>query len=267
MIAIELLRKKGTDFMNSNSKKGNGVLYLTLAIIITAILCITIFPFFSRKSPKQGASESTAETSRTPVTETTALPRETTSRILEEKDYLPIEDENEEVAITDGEIDNSSPTGVVKVTRFARPVEGYVAKGFDKDTLVYSLTMNDYRVHLGIDVLASIGDSVSAFADGSILYVYDDPMNGKAITIDHGDGLLSHYFNLSEEIPDGIYEGALVHCGQTIAAVGDTTLIELSDENHMHFELTLNGEYINPLDYVEYEYAASKTSADLVYED
>lgn len=263
MNARQLLRKKGTDFMNSNSKKGNGVLYLTLVLIIAAILCITIFPFFGRRNQTPDVPDSTATESNAQAIDTTSPPI-VTNKPVEEVD-LPVDNETSDTEPE--ETDAVSPTGGVTVTRFSRPAEGYVTKAFDRDTLVYSLTMNDYRVHLGIDIAASLGDAVSAFADGTILYVYDDPMNGRAITIDHGEGLLSHYFNLAADIPEDIYEGALVHCGQTIGSVGDTTLIELSDENHLHFELTLNGEYIDPLEFVEYEHATAAANADMEYED
>jgi len=84
-------------------------------------------------------------------------------------------------------------------------------------------------------------------------------MEGQCITIEHSDGLVSYYNNLSEEIPDGIAEGITVKAGQVIAAIGDTTLVELAETDHLHFELKKGNDFVDPLDYLDF---SSYTNSD-----
>jgi len=251
--------------MNSNSKKSGWLLYGMLTLIVAAILVITLLPFIgSRRNDKnKKPEESTSVPEQTEETETAASPESEADKPSASTDVQTTPDDSESTAPAESSHSPASSSGLIRI---ARPAEGYLLKGFDAEMPVYSLTMNDYRVHLGIDVGASIGDAVCAFADGSILHVYDDPMNGRAVTIDHGNGLMSHYFNLANDLPEDVYEGALVHCGQIIGAVGDTTLVELSDEPHLHFELTENGAYVDPMRYLSYETQASAEVISRSYE-
>lgn len=144
---------------------------------------------------------------------------------------------------TDG---NSDPVGADAV-HFVAPAVGLLAKGHVVETLVYSVTMNDYRTHAGVDIEAQTGDPVFACADGVITGVYNDPMMGNCIEISHAQGYKSLYKNLGDELPEEITEGCSVKAGQIIAAVGDSARIELADESHLHFELYLNNNSVDPL--------------------
>jgi murein DD-endopeptidase MepM/ murein hydrolase activator NlpD len=77
--------------------------------------------------------------------------------------------------------------------------------------------------------------------------------------IDHGDGLLSYYRNLSEELADGIEVGATVYGGQLLGTVGETAIIEIADEPHLHFELELSGKLVDPMLMLDYD---AKTSTE-----
>ena len=56
------------------------------------------------------------------------------------------------------------------------------------------------------------------------------------------------YSNLSSE--DMVKEGDAVKKGQVINGVGDTSLIETGQETHIHFEMIVDGMYVNPRDYI-----------------
>ncbi len=141
------------------------------------------------------------------------------------------------------------PVDVSEMT-FVMPCAGSVSRAYSPDKLVYSQTMNDYRSHEGIDVVSNVGEEVLAVADGTVTNIYTDPLMGNCVRIDHGNGLVSVYKNLGGEIPEGIDEGMPVGAGQTIGVVGDSAAIEQSDDAHLHLEMLLNGEYVDPADFV-----------------
>lgn len=219
-----------------NEKTMTTLLYVGAAILVVIILSVSIFAFASRKTETKPAPESTATTTKTEVTTkapvTTQVPATTT----------PVT--TQKVSVID------KPT--VSTPTYVTPVEGKLLKNHDSETLVYSVTMNDYRVHLGIDVEAPVGSAVYSIADGKIKSVYQDYMMGTCIEIEHKNGIVSCYKNLSETLPDGIKEGATVTSGQLIAGVGETAIIEQCDEAHLHFEIKKNNEYVDPLDYISY---------------
>jgi murein DD-endopeptidase MepM/ murein hydrolase activator NlpD len=132
------------------------------------------------------------------------------------------------------------------------PVVGEVAKYHSIDTPVFSNTLNEWRVHTGLDISADEGDGVYAAADGQVTKVYNDPFMGKTVEITHDGGIVSVYSNLSN---DGIEvtEGQNVKCGAQIGTVGDTSLLELADEPHIHFEVKVGDISVNPLDYISEE--------------
>ena len=44
--------------------------------------------------------------------------------------------------------------------------------------------------------------------------------------------------------------GKVVEKGQVISGIGDTALFEIKDSPHLHFEITKDGQYIDPLDII-----------------
>ena len=135
---------------------------------------------------------------------------------------------------------------------FLKPLAGSVSKIYNEDTPEYSVIMNDYRTHLGIDIESEVGVNVKAVADGVITEIYDDPMMGKVIVISHAGEIESVYMNLLETLPQNISVGSIVGTGDVIGGVGESSLIEVSDVPHLHFAMKKEGKFIDPLEYVEY---------------
>ena len=148
-----------------------------------------------------------------------------------------------------GEVETQPVGGEVEEFVLSAPVLGIISKGHDTTIQVWSSTMEDYRVHLGLDIVASEGAPVCAAADGEVSKVWDDPLMGRCVAISHGDNIYTYYKNLNATLCDGITQGAKVKCGDQLGVVGETAILELADEPHLHLEMTVNGLSVDPRDY------------------
>ena len=133
-------------------------------------------------------------------------------------------------------------------TAFVRPVAGALETPFSVEALVYNRAMADWRVHTGADYAAALGTKVVAVADGVVREVHEDVMLGTTVVIDHGGELTSVYANLAA-LPT-VAAGDAVTMGQTIGAVGATSLSEAADVCHLHFEMLKDGERVDPEDWL-----------------
>ena len=172
----------------------------------------------------------------------------------DEKDEKPSDDPSDDTGKNEkpGNNDQETIVPVPDEPKWSYPVEGYVFKPHSTEELVYSLTLGDYRTHSGIDISASAGSEVKACLDGKIEGVYYDPFMGYCVSIEHKDGVVSHYKNLGDALPESIIEGKEVKSGEVIGYVGESAMVEFSDEAHLHFELEISGNSADPLEYLEY---------------
>lgn len=161
----------------------------------------------------------------------------------------------------DGNYEDDKPTSALPT--FYVPVKGTVSQNHDDTTAVYSVTMGDYRVHLGVDIACNISDEVGAAAAGTVSQVWDDPLMGKCVSISHAGGALSVYKNLAPDLAAGIEVGKTVSAGQTIGLVGESAIIEIAEEPHLHFEMTVNGTHVDPLDYFDPASVTTSLSTNL----
>ncbi|MEO8671522.1 MAG: M23 family metallopeptidase [Tahibacter sp.] len=98
--------------------------------------------------------------------------------------------------------------------------------------------------HTGLDVDAPNGTDIHTVADGVVTWSGIRPGYGNVVEIDHGNGYMTRYAHNSQNIAQ---VGQRVHVGQSIAKVGSTGR---STGSHVHFEVWLNGQAVNPLAYV-----------------
>ena len=135
---------------------------------------------------------------------------------------------------------------------FVLPSAGYVSKDYTEDVLVFSPTMNDYRVHKGVDIAGELGAPVFAFCEGTVKEIKTDPFMGKTVVLSHANGIESRYMNLADQLPEDITVGATVAVGTVIGAIGETALSECADSPHLHFEVLVNGKQVSPAGYVTF---------------
>lgn len=129
------------------------------------------------------------------------------------------------------------------------PVSGKLTQKHSVDVQVFSPTMQDFRVHLGIDIATAEDAEVFAAADGLVSKIWEDPMMGTCVAITHNGECVTVYKNLAKELADGLAEGTPVRQGQLLGRVGDTAMMEIAEEPHLHMEMTVKGLQVDPLDY------------------
>ncbi len=128
-------------------------------------------------------------------------------------------------------------------TNFTMPINGNVLKQFSGDTLVYSNTYKDMRLHTGIDIIANTGDSVRACGNGVVVSIIDDAKLGKYITVDHGNNVVARYCGLDKV---SVEEGNTVDATTVLGTLG-TVSDECLDASHLHLEFYKDEQPIDPL--------------------
>ncbi len=145
---------------------------------------------------------------------------------------------------------------------FLAPVSGSVMKGHSLTVPVFSPTLEEWRVHSGIDIGCEDGAEVFAAFDGTVSKVYTDPLLGCTVVIDHGSDVKTFYSNLASD-ENLIKVGKAVTEGEKIGTVGDTSLSELADEPHLHFEVSVKDAKVDPLDYISDESKSASLGIEL----
>jgi murein DD-endopeptidase MepM/ murein hydrolase activator NlpD len=129
------------------------------------------------------------------------------------------------------------------------PAEGTLGKEHDPTVQVFSNTLGEWRVHLGIDIMTETAAPVYAAAKGKIKQIADDPLWGKCIWIEHDGDAVSVYRGLADTLAEGVKVGAKVSEGTLLGAVGEGGVLELADEPHLHFEMKIKGADVDPIEY------------------
>lgn len=121
------------------------------------------------------------------------------------------------------------------------PVRGILTSGFGyrSDPLTHGR-----GVHQGIDIAAGFGQPVRASADGIVMRAADQGGYGKAVFLAHGFGVTTRYGHLSKI---DVKPGQRVKRGDVIGKVGSTGR---STGPHLHYEVRVDGDAVNPLAYI-----------------
>ena len=103
---------------------------------------------------------------------------------------------------------------------------------------------SSYEFHSGQDIEAALGDPVVSGASGKVTFVGWQNGYGQLVVIDHGGGLTTRYGHLSHI---DVAQGQQVGRGEFIGRVGSTGR---STGPHLHYEVRINDEPVNPLQYL-----------------
>ncbi len=99
--------------------------------------------------------------------------------------------------------------------------------------------------HPAIDIEGNKGDPIVAAASGTVVSAEWDGGYGNSILIEHENGVMTRYAHSSKLY---VTTGQPVAKGEKIGAVGSTGR---ASGSHLHFEVIINGEHTDPLDYLK----------------
>jgi murein DD-endopeptidase MepM/ murein hydrolase activator NlpD len=195
---------------------------LSLAVLLLFICSLVLYERFSLRAP--GSSVAQSPTDGTP----------------------PVTAVGEAGAAAEGEASTAAAkVNAERPKHLLHPLQGGLrliqAYGF-----AYSHTYADYRLHPGIDLAAEPGELVMAAANGKVLSVEESPLEGRVLTLDHQNGLITRYAGLGKlSVP----LDAAVQAGQIIGQIGDPPAARAAAGSHLHFQVLTDGEPVNPVDY------------------
>jgi len=123
-------------------------------------------------------------------------------------------------------------------SKYIVPLDSKITSAFGK-ARVYNGSLKGY--HSGTDFRAKIGTPIIASNDGKVVLAKDRFYSGNSIIIDHGEGIYTCYYHLSEF---KVNKNQMVKKGQIIGLSGDTGRIT---GPHLHFSARVGGIQVDPL--------------------
>ena len=132
--------------------------------------------------------------------------------------------------------------GQVSSSGWLTPVSGYTL------TSPFGMRLHPvygyYRMHNGVDLACPKGTPIYATRSGKVTTSTYGKDAGYYVSINHGDGFASVYMHMTRYV---VYAGDYVSQGQLIGYVGSTGA---STGPHLHFGISYNGTYVNPMKYI-----------------
>ena len=141
----------------------------------------------------------------------------------------------------------------VKIGKYYYDYKGEESK--QQNSITYH--NNTYMQNSGVDYISNEAFDVVSILDGTVTNVTEDELLGNCIEIKHDNNYTSVYQSLSEV---NVKKGDKVLAGQLLGKSGENTL-DKDMGNHLHFELYIKGEVVNPEDYIDKELTTEQTIA------
>ncbi len=124
----------------------------------------------------------------------------------------------------------------------------YDYKGSEEDQTKSITKYEDtYMQNSGVDFVCEDVFDVISVLDGEVIAVTNDETLGNVVKIEHSNGYVSVYQSLSNV---DVKKGDTVNQGQVIGKSG-TNKIDADLGNHLHFELYINNQMVNPTKYLD----------------
>lgn len=152
---------------------------------------------------------------------------------------------NTKTSIQKGKLDlESNSNSVIANGMFTWPIPGYTSITSEFGYRTHPIT-GIYKLHTGTDIAAPEGTDFVAMADGVVITACRNTAYGNMVLINHGNGIVTLYAHGSKIL---VRTNDVVKQGEPVLKVGSTGY---STGPHAHFEVRINDEYVNPMQYFE----------------
>lgn len=172
---------------------------------------------------------------------------ETSTEIVDSREDGSQENHTNDAGYDEGADTDENGSSAGSASEYIMPVEGEIIMEYSTDMPIYWQTLDQYMTHSGIDIASAAGAPVQACAAGTVTKIEENGKMGITVEINHGNDLISVYSNLAS---DGLVElGEVVKKGAVIGKVGQSAMLEFESPDHLHFEMRLGENPVNPGDY------------------
>ncbi len=149
---------------------------------------------------------------------------------------------------TDGGTDDDVNTGTT--VAYVNPVAEMTV--LNEQGFFYNSTLDCYYEHVGVDISADAGSEVYAVCDATVEAIYThDVLNGTQIVLVSEDGVQIVYSYVDPV--ETLETGDTVAQGELIATVSEATGGEYKSGAHLHLEMYIGEELVDPADYLTFE--------------
>ena len=129
---------------------------------------------------------------------------------------------------------------------FLSPIESVITSAFGKRRFINN---NERSPHMALDLRGAVGREIFAPKNGKVVLAENHFYGGNKVILDHGGGLFTAYSHMSEIL---VESEDVIEAGTVIGFVGMTGRVT---GPHLHWEVFLNGNRINPELLIDLEYA------------
>lgn len=222
----------------SSKKRGNSAFYIILAVCLSVIAIAAWFAFSKMADTPNTENQNNSIQNNSEYNSNNSSYNENS-----DNDIITPPQTTVPSTPTAQEPENVPYSEETSEKLYSMPVNGEILKDFSLNTLQYSATYGDMRIHNAVDIACSDGTLVSACTDGKVQAIEQSAALGQVVTIDHGDGLIVKYASLKNLT---VKNGDNVKSGDTIGAVS-TVPNECADQSHLHIEAYKDGKNISIL--------------------
>jgi murein DD-endopeptidase MepM/ murein hydrolase activator NlpD len=212
------------------------------------LIAVLVFDFIEQKNPASNRIQNLSNEVASLKDQLQAIEAEQIENTKRELRLLPIE---LQTLYHSSKIMPELDVGTfVANSPLASPINGRFTSSFGKRRCPVSKT---HKHHKGIDIAANLGTLVVAPGPGKVESVTLNTKkgaksgHGRRIILDHGFGIKTLFAHLGQVL---VKPGEKVTVGQSIGTVGRTGR---STGPHLHYEVIVNGQNVNPEKYITYQ--------------
>ena len=221
---------------NIMTLKKKGIIATVAGLLITACVvtvCFILNPGKASASASEIPTEENTQKTEATLEDVSAALEDTKAEMTEV--ITAMEEEKQEL---EEQLENK-PQVITWVSPFPASAVYHITDGYYEERREGSGVP-----HKAIDIAAPLGTEVLAVMDGTVESAGFDWDSGNYLVIRVNEDITYRYQHLDSV---SVEEGASVKAGDTVAAVGSTGR---STGPHLHLEIAINGENVNPLDYI-----------------